>query len=96
MAEGSKVDRAAHANDPIGIISDILGLDEASRLALKFAKENGSTLMPGMSGHNNGGVSIGSHETDASCSKDTVSGFIALPLHCSLNDLTRVMRHDKI
>lgn len=77
MGEGSKVDRAAHANDPIGIISDILGFDEASRVALKFAKENGSTLMPGMSGHNNGGVSLGSRKTDASCSKNTVSRFIA-------------------
>ena len=29
MVEGSKVDWAAHANDPIGIISDVLAFDDA-------------------------------------------------------------------
>ena len=34
MVEGSKIDWAAHANDPIGIISDILAFDEAVGVAL--------------------------------------------------------------
>lgn len=37
--EGSKVDWAAHANDTIGIISDVLAFDDAVNEALKFAKK---------------------------------------------------------
>jgi len=38
MVEGSKVDWAAHANDPIGIISDVLAFDEAVGVALDLQK----------------------------------------------------------
>ena len=39
--EGSKPDWAAHANDPIGMISDVLAFDNAVAEALKFAKKMG-------------------------------------------------------
>lgn len=39
MVEGSKVDWAAHANDPIGIISDVLAFDDAVKVAMDFAKK---------------------------------------------------------
>lgn len=39
FVEGSKVDWAAHANDPIGIISDVLAFDDAVQEALDFAKK---------------------------------------------------------
>ncbi|MCL2816635.1 MAG: alkaline phosphatase, partial [Oscillospiraceae bacterium] len=77
MVEGSKVDWAAHANDPIGLISDILAFDDAVKVALDFAKKNQNTMLLIMSDHGNGGITIGNYDTDASYSKDPVSKFIA-------------------
>jgi alkaline phosphatase len=77
MVVGSKVDWAAHATDPIGLISDILAFDEAVKVALDYAKKNQDTMLLIMSDHGNGGITIGNTETDGSYSKDPVSKFIA-------------------
>jgi len=77
MVEGSKIDWAAHANDPIGLISDILAFDDAVKVALDFAKADGNTMLLIMTDHGNGGITIGDSSTDASYSKDPVSKFIA-------------------
>ena len=77
MVEGSKVDWTAHANDPIGLISDILAFDAAVEVALDYAKANQNTMLLIMSDHGNGGITIGNYDTDASYSKDPVSKFIA-------------------
>lgn len=39
FVEGSKTDWAAHANDPVGMISDVLAFDEAVGKAVEFAKK---------------------------------------------------------
>lgn len=39
MVEGSKVDWAAHANDPAGMAGDIVAFDNAVKVALDFAKK---------------------------------------------------------
>ncbi|MCL2815099.1 MAG: alkaline phosphatase [Oscillospiraceae bacterium] len=77
MVEGSKVDWTAHANDPIGLISDILAFDEAVKVALDYAKANQDTMLLIMTDHGNGGITIGNYDTDASYSKDPVGKFIA-------------------
>lgn len=41
MVEGSKVDWAAHANDPVGMATDMLAFDRACGAALEFARQNG-------------------------------------------------------
>ena len=41
FVEGSKPDWAAHVNDPIGMISDVLAFDQAVAKALQFAKMMG-------------------------------------------------------
>jgi len=64
FVEGSKVDWASHANDPIGVISDLLAFDEAAKVALNFAKRDGRTLILAFADHGNGGMSIGSNATD--------------------------------
>ena len=76
MVEGSKVDWAAHANDPIGIISDILAYDKAVGVALDFAKKDGNTLVISATDHGNSGISIGSKATDSSYDKTPLSAFI--------------------
>jgi len=60
MVEGSKIDWAAHANDPIGMITDMLAFDKAFGVALDFAKKNGETVVIAVPDHGNSGISIGS------------------------------------
>ncbi len=77
MVEGSKVDWAAHANDPIGLISDINAFDAAVKVALDFAKSNNNTMVIAITDHGNGGVSIGNADTTGTYDKDPVTKFIA-------------------
>lgn len=76
MVEGSKVDWAAHANDPIGVISDVLAFDKAVKEALDFAKKDGNTVVIVASDHGNGGLSIGNKETSSNYDKVPLSAFI--------------------
>ncbi|MBD2845497.1 alkaline phosphatase [Paenibacillus sp. IB182496] len=76
MVEGSKVDWAAHANDPIGILSDVLAFDEAVKVALDFAKEDGSTAVIAVTDHGNGGLTIGDRATSGTYDKEPLSAFI--------------------
>ena len=64
FVEASKVDWAAHANDPIGVISDTLAFDAAVKSAVDFAKKDGQTLVLAFSDHGNGGMTIGNKSTD--------------------------------
>jgi alkaline phosphatase len=59
MVEGSKVDWAAHANDPIAMITDMLAFDEAFGVAIDFAKKDGETVVIAVPDHGNSGISIG-------------------------------------
>jgi alkaline phosphatase len=59
MVEGSMIDWAAHSNEPVGLISEILAFDQAVAKALEFAKANGETAIIIMTDHGNGGVAIG-------------------------------------
>lgn len=60
MVEGSKVDWAAHANDPVGMATEFLAFDRAVKVALDFAKKDGNTVVIITSDHGNSGISIGS------------------------------------
>lgn len=64
FVEGSKVDWASHANDPIGVISDALAFDDAVKVALDFAKKDGNTMVIAFTDHGNGGMSIGNQSTN--------------------------------
>lgn len=59
MVEGSKVDFAAHANDPVGIVTEFLAFDRAVKEAIDFAKRDGQTLVVVVPDHGNSGISIG-------------------------------------
>ncbi len=59
MVEGSKVDWAAHANEPIAMITEFLAFDRACKVALDFAKKDGNTAVLILPDHGNGGMSIG-------------------------------------
>ncbi|MFH0728754.1 MAG: alkaline phosphatase [Pseudomonadota bacterium] len=62
FVEGSKVDWAAHANDPAGVVSDLIAYDNAVKAALDFARADGNTLVISVADHTTGGLSIGVRE----------------------------------
>ena len=76
MVEGSKIDWAAHANDPIGLISDILAYDKAVGIALDYAKKDGNTLVISATDHGNSGITIGNGSTNSTYDKTPLSAFI--------------------
>jgi alkaline phosphatase len=59
MVEGSKVDWAAHANDPVAMATDFLAFDRACGAALEFAARDGETAVIVVPDHGNSGVSLG-------------------------------------
>jgi alkaline phosphatase len=59
MVEGSKVDWAAHANDPAAMITDFLAFDKACQTAIEFAQKNQNTAVIIVPDHGNSGFSIG-------------------------------------
>ncbi len=63
MIEGSKVDWAAHAQDPVGLVSELLAFDDAAAVALEFARREGRTLVMAVADHGTGGMTIGNEAT---------------------------------
>lgn len=59
MVEGSKVDWAAHNNDPVALIDEFIAFDDAVGKAIDFAKHDGNTVVIVTSDHGNSGFSIG-------------------------------------
>lgn len=75
FVEGSKVDWAAHNNDIVGMISDILAFDEAVNEAVTFAKQDGNTMVIAVTDHGNSGISMGNNNTTKTYAKIPVSSF---------------------
>ncbi|TKH12703.1 alkaline phosphatase [Bacillus wiedmannii] len=76
FVEGSKPDWAAHVNDPIGMISDVLAFDNAVAEALEFAKKDGNTMLIAVTDHGNSGISIGNTNTTKGYNITPVSAYI--------------------
>ncbi len=77
MVEGSQVDWAGHANDPIYMVTDFLAFDEAVQVAKDFADQDGETLIVIAPDHNTGGLTIGNHLTDWSYTAVSVEDVVA-------------------
>ena len=60
MVEGSRVDMAAHANDPVGVITEFLAFDKAVGIAIDYANKNGETAVVILPDHGTSGLSFGS------------------------------------
>lgn len=76
MVESSKVDWAAHANDPIGMISEINAFEKSVEAALDYAKKNNDTMVIAITDHGNSGITIGNKDTDKTYSKEGIKKFI--------------------
>lgn len=59
MVEGSEVDWAAHANDPVALVNEIKAFDEAVKVAKDFADEKGDTVLLVAADHGTGGITFG-------------------------------------
>ncbi|MGQ9557814.1 MAG: alkaline phosphatase [Desulfurispora sp.] len=77
MVEGSKIDWASHANDPVGVIGDILAFDQAVKVALDFAKKDKQTVVIAVTDHGNGGISFGDRALSKTYDETPLDSFIA-------------------
>lgn len=59
MVEGSRIDHAGHGQDLAAHLREILEFDRAFAAAIKFAEEDGNTLVVSTSDHETGGLSLG-------------------------------------
>ncbi|MCX7883275.1 MAG: alkaline phosphatase [Brevinematales bacterium] len=76
MVEGSKIDWASHANDPVGLIHDILAFDDAVKVAKEFAQKNKDTVVIVMTDHGNGGITLGTYDTSDNYDKVPLDDFL--------------------
>jgi alkaline phosphatase len=76
LVEGSQVDWAGHANDPIHWLTDFLAFDEAVKVAVEFAKKDGKTAVWCFPDHNTGGPAIGNWTTDGSYTSTSVEDLL--------------------
>jgi alkaline phosphatase len=81
MAEGAQVDYGGHANVVPYVVTEMMDFDKAVGAAMKFADEDGHTLVIVTADHETGGLSL----IDGDISKGYVEG------HFSTNDHTAVM-----
>ena len=76
MVEGSKIDWAAHANDPVGVVSDVISFDKAVKAAVDFASSRKDTLVIAVSDHGNSGITMGDKSTSGNYYEVPLSSFI--------------------
>ncbi len=76
MVEGSQIDWAGHANDPIYMVTDMIAFDDAVRAAVEFAEMDGNTVVIAFPDHNTGALSIGSGTAKMSYTATTAEDVI--------------------
>ncbi|KAG2231317.1 hypothetical protein INT48_001253 [Thamnidium elegans] len=59
MIEGSRIDMAAHTNDPAAHVHDILEYQQTVEMVKKFVEENPNTVVISTSDHETGGFTAG-------------------------------------
>lgn len=64
MVEGSQIDWEGHANNPEGVIQEVLDFENAIDMALDFAEKDGNTLVVVTADHETGGFAL-SGKTDS-------------------------------
>nr|WP_226905009.1 alkaline phosphatase [Pedobacter schmidteae] len=81
MAEGAQIDYGGHANDLPYVVTELHDFDEAVGAALRFADQDGETLVVVTADHETGGLTL----LDASVADGMISG------EFSTNDHTNIM-----
>jgi alkaline phosphatase len=65
VVEGSRIDHAAHENDPAAHLREVLEFDAVVRAACAFARAGGHTLVVATSDHETGGLTLGRRASGA-------------------------------
>lgn len=78
MVEGSEIDWAAHANDPVGVISDIKSFDKAVQVAVDFAKKDKNTVIVIAADHGTGGMTWGNNDIQKGYDKARLEEFVTV------------------
>ncbi|KAI9320982.1 alkaline-phosphatase-like protein [Dichotomocladium elegans] len=65
MIEGSRIDMAAHTNDPAAHFYDIYEYHQTAQVVIDYVKEHPDTVMISTSDHETGGLTVGRQLTDA-------------------------------
>lgn len=81
MTEGAQIDYGGHANDLNYAVAEMLDFDQTVAAALKFADEDGETLVVVTADHETGGLSL----LDTNMAKGSLRG------NFSTNDHTNIM-----
>ncbi|RFZ83172.1 alkaline phosphatase [Mucilaginibacter terrenus] len=81
MAEGAQIDYGGHANDLPYVVTELHDLDKTVAEALKFADEDGETLVIITADHETGGLTL----LDASANNGMVLGSFSTNDHTSIN-----------
>lgn len=76
MVEGSKIDWAAHDNEPVGVVSEALAFNRAVQTAIAFTRQDGDTAVIVVSDHGCGGLSIGNREENSMEKRPGLSAFV--------------------
>ena len=76
MVEGGRPDHAAHANDAVMAVTELLEFDMAVAVALDFAQQDKRTLVIVAADHETGGLSLGNLRA-SSIKRDNLAGSIA-------------------
>lgn len=74
--EGAKIDHAAHGNDLAGLIYDQIAFEEAVKVAVDFALEDGDTLVVVTSDHGNASPSLNGAGSEYG---DSTGGLLRVP-----------------
>jgi alkaline phosphatase len=64
VVEGSRIDHAAHNNDVVGFLHDVLAYDAAIAEALRFARRDKRTLVVATADHETGGLALSADDPD--------------------------------
>lgn len=75
MVEGSEIDWANHANDPVGCVSDIRAFDKAVEVAKNFADKNPNTVIIAAADHGTGGLTFGERAITRGYDKEPLENF---------------------
>lgn len=76
LVEGSKIDWAAHDNDPVGVVSETLAFNRAVETAGAFARRDGDTAVIVVSDHGCGGLSFGELAANALDERPGLAAFV--------------------
>ncbi len=93
MVEGSRVDMAAHANDPATILHEFLAFDRAFGEALRFAREEGHTAIVVMPDHGTSAFTFGNRNYHGYTTKglESLCGVVA-KYRCSAERLEQALQ----